>query len=269
MRRYAAILAFAHALVGSAVADTSKERVITVTGSAAVFVKPDRAMIHYGVRAQEPAVDAAKDVVTKSVSAMDEAVKKLKLAGLTTSAAPVTIRQGQMNPNGIQIAPAAPGAPAPVAGGLGPFTANAAFTATINESNPDKLKAAVEAFVKAVTEAGANTCGDDREINEGGGFIPGQAGNGGPKVVLSKADETTAREQALEKAVLKAVSNAKSIAKALGVKDVTVVSVTEGEVEKTVQNENIYGIYGIESPGSKTPAGEVEVRVRVVVKCSY
>jgi uncharacterized protein YggE len=251
---------------GPALAQPKAERVITVTGTATVCAKPDTARIHYGVRTSEPAVDAVKDSLGKTTKAMDEAVKKLKMSNVTISAAPVTIRQVQANPNGIAMAPGAPAAPAP---GIGPFSANAAYCATVTDKDPEKLRASVEAFVKAVTEAGANTPGDDKD-SQVNVFVGNQETTSGPKVVLSRSDDSDAREEALKKAVERALKDAKVIAKGLGGGDVTVVSVTEGESVQPVPNQDTFSmIYGMEAGGPRIPAGEIEVKVKVTVKCSY
>ena len=257
-------------IVAGANADPA-ERVITTTGTATVYAKPDTARIHYGVRVSEPSADAVKDVLTKTTTAIDEAVKKLKLAGLTISSAPIAIKQSTGNNVGLAV-PVAPGGAAP-GPGLGPFLGFSSHTATLTEKDPDKLRAAVDAFVKAITEAGANTSGgEERGENNIGIVLPGQEANGGPKVVLSRDDDSTAREQALQKAVAKALGSAKAIAKGLGGGEVKVLSVTEApEAEKGAGPESFFGaIYGMETAsGPRSPAGEVEVKVRVVVKCSY
>jgi uncharacterized protein YggE len=245
------------------------DHIISVTGTATVYAKPDVARIHYGVRVSEPSADAVKDVLTKTTTAIDEAVKKLKLSGLTTTTAPVTIKQSSGNNAALGV-PAAPGGAAP-GPGLGPFLGYSSHTATIAEKDPEKLRTAVDAFVKAITEAGANTGGGEERENGEGIVFPGQMSSGGPKVVLSRDDDSAAREQALQKAVEKAVKSAKAIAKGLGGGEVKVVSVTDApEPEKTAP-ESIMNIYGIETPaaGNRAPAGEVEVKARVVVKCSY
>src|SRR3954470_19513341 len=131
------------------------EHVITTTGNATAFVKPDTARIHYGVRVSEPSADAVKDVLTKTSTSIDEAIKKLKLSGVVISTAPVTIKQSQGNAQGL-VAPVAPGAAAP-GPGWGPYLGYTSHTATISEKDPEKLRAAVDTFVKAITEAGANT----------------------------------------------------------------------------------------------------------------
>ena len=261
-------VAAAFSATAMAQAPAKGERSITVVGSGSVFVKPDTARIFYGVRATEPSTDATKDQVTKVVTAMDEAVKKLKLTNATTTVAPVTIRQVLQNQNNLGI-PVPPGG-APAAGGLGNFVGNAAFTATITDANPDKLRAAVEAFVKAVSEAGANSPGDDRDPNPNI-FNQGGETASGPKVILSKSDDSAAQEQALKKAVAQALRSAKVISQALGGGDPVVVSVTEAaDVEKPAAESAAAMIYGIETPQTpRVPAGEIEVKVKIVVKLSY
>lgn len=244
------------------------ERVITTTGTATVYAKPDVARIHYGVRVSEPAADAAKDVLTKQTAAIDEAIKKLKLGDVQITTAPIIIRQS----SGQEAALMAPAAGAAQPGpGLGPFIAYSSHTATITNSDPEKLRAAVDAFVKAATEAGANTGGGEERTNTLGAFLPGQESGGGPTVVLVRSDDSAARQQALKAAVEKAVKSARTIAEALGAKEVKVVSVAEAPEAAKQSPESIFGIYGIDAPpsGPRAPAGEVEVKVRVTVKCSY
>ena len=136
----------------------------------------------------------------------------------------------------------------------------------MTNTDADKLRAEVEAFVKAITDAGANTSGG--EPKEQNSISSGQDQSDGPKVVLSRSDESAARDEALQKAVEKAVRNAKAIAKGLGGGEIKVISVTDSEPEKPAAEPlNIYGIDTGSTP--KVPAGMVEIKVRVVVKCSY
>lgn len=254
----------------AAAAARAEERVITTTGTATVYAKPDVARVFYGVRVSEPSADAVRDVLGKQTTAIEEAVKKLKLAGLTVTTAPISIKQSSGNNPGL-AAPVAPGGAAP-GPGLGPYLGYSSHTATITEKDPEKLRAAVDAFVKTVTEAGANTGGGEEKENNIGAFLPGQEQTGGPRVVLSREDDSAARDQALAKAVEKAVKSAKAIAKGLGGGEVKVLSVTDApETEKAAQESMMSMIYGAEAGGAgpRVPAGEVEVKVRVVVKCSY
>jgi uncharacterized protein YggE len=249
------------------------ERVITVSGTATVFAKPDVARVYYGIRASEPSADAVKDVLTKNTKAIDDAVAKLKLSNISVSTAPLGIKHASSNPAaGLGGGPpVAPGGAAPGGGGLGPFIGYTSQTATITNNDPDKLRADVDAFVKTITEAGANTSGGEpKDVNVN--IFPGQETSDGPKVVLGRADESAARDEALQKAVEKAVKNAKAIAKGLGGGEVKVLSVTDTEPEK-VTADPVSSIYAFELGGGssapKSPAGLVEVKVKVVVKCSY
>lgn len=272
----AALLAAAG--LAAAADEPAKDRVITVTGTATVYAKPDTARIHYGVRVSEPSADAVKDVIGKTTKTIDEAAKKLKLAGLTVSTAPLGIKQVSGNAGGPGVAvPVAPGGAPPGGGGmgLGPYLGYSSHTATITNSDPDKLRADVDAFVKAITDAGANTDGgEQREQNIN--IFPNQTSNDGPRVFLSRSDESAARDEALQKAVERAVRNAKAIAKGLGAGEVKVLSVTDAEPDKAPgasQMESLLSIYGGgEGPTTaahRPPAGEVEVKVKVVVRCSY
>jgi uncharacterized protein YggE len=267
--RFLLTAAFAIFAAGAALAqaDTKSERVITVNGTATVYAKPDTARIYYGLRASEPSADAVKDVLTKNTKAIDEAVKKLKIADVSVTSAPIAIKHSSGG-NGNLALPVAPGGAPAAAGGLGPFVGFTSQTATIVNSDPEKLRADVDAFVKTITEAGANTSGGEpNEVNIN--IFPGQSSSDGPKVVLSRADDSVARDEALQKAVEKAVRNAKAIAKGLGATEVKVLSVTDLEPERPAP-EPLSNIYGIESPSApKSPAGVVEVKVRVIVKCSY
>jgi len=249
--------------------DAKSERVISVTGTATVYAKPDTARVYYGARVSEPSADAVKDVLTKTSTAIDEAVKKLKLTNVKITTAPITIHHSTGNGNlGVPMPGGAPGGPGAGAG-LGPFIGGSSHTATLTDSDPEKLRAAVDAFVKAITEAGANTSGDELKEMNFADFIPGQRGNDGPKVVLSRTDDSAAHEEALQKAVEKAMRNAKAIAKTLGNAQVKVISVTDAEPEKSAQPSfNIYGV-GDQSAATRSPAGEVEVKVRVIVKCAF
>jgi uncharacterized protein YggE len=245
------------------------DRVIAVSGTATVYAKPDTARIHYGIRVTEPSADALKDVLGKTGKAIDEAGKKLKLSGLVVTAAPMGIKQGGGNNNNLPV-PVAPGAPA-AAPGLGTLTGYVSYTATIVNADPEKLRTDVEAFVKAITEAGANTSGGEpKDFNLN--VFPGQDGSDGPKVVLTRSDDTAAREDALQTAVKKAVKSAQAIARGLGVDPATVkvVSVTDVEPEKPAAEPlSVYAMFDGAASAPKTNAGEVEVKVRVVVKCSY
>jgi len=269
------VMLFSAILAAGSVAfaqDAKPERVISVSGSATVYAKPDTARVYYGVRVSEPSADAVKDVLTKTTTTIDEAVKKLKLSNVKVSSAPITIHYSQGNNNlGVGVPMAVGGPPGgPGGGGLGPFVGGSSHTATITDADPDKLKAAVDSFVKAATESGANTSGGDlKEINLD--IFPGQRGNDGPKVELLRSDDSPAREEALKKAVEQALRNAKAIAKTLGGGEVKVISVSDAEPEKPTPSMSALSIYGFGDPpaGSRSPAGEVEIRVRVIVKCSY
>lgn len=254
---------------------SAEDRVLTVTGTATVYVKPDTARIHYGVKVSEPTTDAVKDVLTKTNTAIDDAVKKLKMPNVKVTVGPMSLKQTSTNPGGGGIAIAPGGAAAPAAPGTGPFTGSIGQCATITESDPEKLRAGVDAYLKAVVEGGANTAGGDDSKEDNANFVfPGQQSSSGPKVVLSRSDESAGRDEALQQAVARAMKNAKAIAKGLGATaDPTVLSVTEGTPEAPPAGKSIETFIDLYSsggdPAPKVPAGEIEVRVKVVVRCKY
>jgi uncharacterized protein YggE len=252
----------------AAFADTPPgTRTITTSATATVYVKPDVARIHYGIRLTEPSPDAIKDIMAKTVKTMDEAIAKLKLKNMTITTAPISIRQQGANGIAALAGGGAVGG-APGMGAMQPYVGQTSNTATITESDPEKLRAAVDAFVKAVAETGCNSSGSEEAANPFAG-ISGQEQGGGPKVVLSRSDDSDTRAEALQKATEKALRQAKALAKGLGGAEVKVISVTDGEVE-TAPTMNLNSIFGDMKPdGPRTPAGEVEVKVRVTVKVSY
>jgi len=244
--------------------DEKAEKSITVTGTATVYAKPDTARIHYGVKVTEPTADAVKEVLAKHSKAIDESVKKLKIGTLSITSGPIGLKHASTQ-NGIN--PGIPAGGAPAANpGLGPYTGHTSQSATITNADPEKLRAEVDMFLKSIIDAGANTNGGEpKEENINFGFM-GQGGSG-PKVVISRADESAERDEAFQKAVERAVKNAKAIAKGLGATEVKVVSVTDEQDKPAMEPLNIYGL---ESPSAtRSPAGVVEVKVRVVVKCTY
>ena len=111
--------------------DAKSERVISVTGTATVYARPDTARVHYGVKVTEPTADALKEVLGKTNTAIDDAIKKLKLTNVKVSAGPLAMRQssGNNGGQGIPVAVPAGGAPAAPAPGLGPFVGATGHTA--------------------------------------------------------------------------------------------------------------------------------------------
>ena len=104
---------------------------ISVNGTATVYAKPDVARVHYGVRVSEPSADAAKDVLTKTGKAINDAVEKLKLSNISVSTVPVGIKHSSGGGNNLGV-PMAPGG-VPAGGGLGPFIGYSSHTAYVDE----------------------------------------------------------------------------------------------------------------------------------------
>jgi len=238
-------------------------RSISANGTATVRFRADRAQIYVGIRTSDPVFDAAKETCGKGTKAIEEAIAALKIRDLTVTAAPLNISQN--DPNGrfggaVRV------------GGMGqpeakPYTVTSALTVTIKETNPDKLREAIDKVTKVATDAGANTSGG-APVDPDYGFYPGRGNENGPRVVLLRDDDSEYRDKAFAEAVKKAMRSAKAIADGAGVKITDTTSITETEETETL---NAYSLFG----GSTTRTtvrevnGELELTVRVRVKCSY
>jgi hypothetical protein len=130
------------------------------------------------------------------------------------------------------------------------------LTGTIRETEPDKLAASVDAFLKKVVEAGAHTVGDPIETDP---FGPGvRPSSESPRIEWLLSDDTAARKEAYRSAVRKARTNAESISKEIGWETLKIVSVVDSES------------FPRDASGAtlRTPAGQVAVTARVTLTCS-
>jgi uncharacterized protein YggE len=237
---------------------------ITVHGTASVLIAPDMAQVHYGITVTEPSADAVKDALTKMEKGVDEAVKKLKIDNMKISNGATTYSQAAPNENGALAVPAPPGA---AAAGQVSYSGHTSHTAVLTDTDPVRLRSSVESLVKTLIEQGVNTNGIEKSLNDN--FYPGQEMNKGPKVILSKQNDETSRDEAYEKAVKKALRHAKAMGAGLGMGNLTlqVESVGDGEVDKSNITE-FFSPFNVES-AKPSPAGMVEVKVRVVLRVKF
>jgi uncharacterized protein YggE len=260
MRGYIGSIIFA--LLAAVAMAAEPTETITVTGSATVFVKPDTARIHYSVRVSDASADAAKDTATKQLATIAESVKGLKLDSLKTTSGSISYSRSSFaraargpgfgNPGG-------PGGPGPV--GLGPVSAQIPVTATITEKEPDKLRASVDSFIAKISEAGATIAGDadpDSPFSSARSAL--LAASESHRVDWILSDDATPRRDALRAAVRKAKADAEALSKELGWEKLTILSVADGPSASAIGTDSL--------PAGRTPAGEVAVSVRVVIKCS-
>jgi uncharacterized protein YggE len=254
-------------LFGGAAIAAEPTETITVTASATVFAKPDSARIHYSVRVSEPSIEEAKDSATKLVTSMDETLKKLKLNDLTIASGAIAYsrpattaaaRRALGGPGG----PGLGGAP-PAARGI--YSAQVPLTATIREKDPEKLRSAVDTFVKKIVESGAIISGDvgDSDSPFSSAAASRLAAADATRIEWILSDDAAARRDAYRSAVRKAKADAETISKELGWDKLTILSVTDGML-LAVPRE----LADFVSPASKGPAGEVPVSVKVTLKCS-
>jgi uncharacterized protein YggE len=248
---------------------------ITVTASATVFVKPDSARIHYLLRVSEPSIEEAKDSASKLVTSLDENLKKLKLPDLTTTAGAITYGRATTSARAARAGFPAAGAVNPGGKGAGPaaaretYSAQVPLTATIRDKDPDKLRSAVDAFVKKIVESGAIISGDvvDSDSPFASALAAARASAAdAARIEWLLSDDSAARRDALRAAIRKAKADAETLSKELGWDKLTVLSVADGLSTSTVLTTR--ELLDLSTATPKTPAGEVPVSVRVTLKCS-
>lgn len=263
MRGYFA--AFVVTLAATVVIAGEPTETITVTGSATVFVKPDTARIHYSVRVSDASAEAAKETATKQLATIAESVKGLKLDNMKTTSGAVSFSRGSSARSargpgfGNPAGPGGPGGPGPI--GLGPVSAQIPVTATITEKEPDKLRASVDSFVAKITEAGASVAGDADPDSPFSSARSALLAASEHRVDWLLSDDATPRRDALRAAVRKAKADAEALSKELGWEKLTILSVADGPSAPMTVAEGGANV-------GRTPAGEVAVTVRVVIKCS-
>ncbi len=241
---------------------------ITVTGSATVFVKPDSARIHYVVRVTDTSIEAVNDTATKRVASIGESIKGLKISNLTTSSGTVaygrtTASRGGRAFGGAGGFPGGGGGPNPAAA-PGPQTtyhAQVPLTATIKEMSPDKLRAAVDTFVKKVVECGATITGDSDDAESA--FVRARAvsSSDAARIDWFLSNDAAARREAVRTAIRKAKADAETMANELGWEKFKIISASDAA---SLLGERLEASI---SP-RRLPAGEVAVTARVMLKCS-
>jgi uncharacterized protein YggE len=262
---FALALALAAPSTGSSQEKESKGgRYITASGSATVRFRADRAQIYVGIRTSDAVFEAARHTCGKGTKAIEEAIAALKIRDLTVTSAPLNIAQN--DPNGRFGGGLG-------AGGMGqpdakPYSVTSALTVVVKETNPDKLRETIDKISKVAVDAGANTSGG-APIDPDYGFLPGRNGDNGPRVVLLRDDESEYRDKAFAEAVKKAMRTAKAIADGAGVKITDTTSIGEADETDSSGGYNLFGGGVTRTSTVREVNGELELTVRVRVKCSY
>jgi hypothetical protein len=238
---------------------------ITVTAGATVFAKPDAARVHYTIRVNEPSIEEAKDSAAKLMKRMDESLKNLKLSDLATSSGAIAYSRGGTG----RVRPGAFGAPGAAPAPKGAYSAQIPFTATIREKDSEKLRDAVDTFLKKIVESGASISGD--LLDSDTGFTSAAAARlnaaESPRIDWMVSDESAARKEAYRQAVRKAKADAETLSKEIGWESMKVISVTDGASSTntaTSPRDILEPLTGI----SKGLVCEVPISVRVTLKCS-
>jgi uncharacterized protein YggE len=244
--------------------ETKGVRYITANGSATVRFRADRAQVYVGIRTSDPVFEAARDTCLKGTKAIEEAVAALKIRDLTVNAAPLNI--AQIDPNGRFGGAIA-------VGGMGqpngkPYSVTSSLTFVVKETNPDKLREAIDKISKAAVDSGGNTSGG-APLDPDYGFYPGRGSDNGPRVVLLRDDDSEHRDKAFAEAVKKAMRTAKAIADGAGVKIIDTASITEVDDADPATNFSLFGGSTPSRTSVREVNGELELTVRVRVKCSY
>lgn len=203
---------------------------ITVSAEALVSVDPDQAEIDIGVVAEaKTAAQAAKDNAAKLTAVIAE-VKKLLKAGDQTKTVGYSVTPNYRTPN-------------PREGGKPEIVG---YTAT----NVVQVKMAgiqdVGRLIDAATAAGANRV---------------------QRLVFTLKDEEAPQREALRNATVKAKAKAEDVAKALGVKFVRVMSVTENErsFRPLVRDRSEPAMLAQQQAPTPIESGSVQVRSSVTL----
>lgn len=204
--------------------------VLSVQGTGDARVTPDEATVRLGVFAQQPTARAAQDQVSRTAQAVLEAVRRLGVA-------PEQIQTSELSLGPVYDQPREGGEPR-VSG------YNASNVVSIRLEKLDQVGPVIDAGLGA----GANRL-------EG--------------VAFGLRDDAAARASALTAAVAKARSKADALARALRVRLVEVVEVTEGGVSVFTPNYARGGVaMAADAMMASTPvsSGQVEVQANVTLR---
>jgi hypothetical protein len=240
-------------------AEDADRRIITATGTASVRFKPDSVRIQCGVRNTDPQADAAKDAVQKSSKVLLDSLADLKLKDSRITVAPLSVSQTSSGRVRV-LGGGGPGGGGAIMADNRPFTATQPVTIVVVEPDGLKLKEAVEKITKILIDNGANTNGGDPD--DGMFVSPRYAVSDGPVITLLRRDDGEFRDEAMSQAVQKAMRTAKALAKGAGVQIKETVSISESEISPD-------GLPGRLVTSPRIVSGELEISVRVTVRCSY
>jgi uncharacterized protein YggE len=252
-----------------AAAQEPANRIITVTGTATVHYLPDAARIQFRVRSSEPTLDDVRQANQKALKLVDEKLSALKIKDMKIAFAPINAIAPPRTSSGFRSGDGGGGFGAP-GGGLPQFgqakkgggaamadnrNFNSARVATliVRDSDMDKLAEAIAKIEKALLDAEvvSGPTSPDETVS-------------GLTVTFFRREEAEFRDEALTKAVQSALQKAKALARGAGVEIKETVSI--------VENNDVTAQEAAARSGRTTFAsssGDLEITVRVTVKCSY
>jgi hypothetical protein len=242
-------------------------RTITVSGTATVRYVPDAAKIQFRIRNSEATWDDVRQSNQKALKLVDEKLSALKIKDLKITFSPMNTGQSSAMARGR-----GPGAPVAEARNV---NSTQLVTLIVREADLDRLTESIAKIEKSLFDAGfVNGPAVDDDM-------PVRAANN-LSVSMFRRDEAEFREEALTKAVQNAMQKAKALARGAGVQIKDTISIVENEASpsdlpvRTVRNSpNGPGGGGFGGPSTITilapqsSTGELEVTVRVTVKCAY
>jgi uncharacterized protein YggE len=238
------------ALSSLASAQEVNHRIITATGTATVRFKPDAVRIQCAVRSFDLSADTAKEANQKAAKGLFDGLAALKMKEMKISTGPVNVTQSST-------------AVRRIVGGVPmvdprQYIAAHPVTIILVDSDVDRLRESIEKIGKVLIESGAN--GDMQDDN---GFMSSRyRTSDSPVVSLMRRDDAEYRDEAMTLAVQKAMRTAKALAKGAGVQIKETVSISETELTPGDTSSP-------SAPANRSISGELEITVRVTVKCSY
>jgi uncharacterized protein YggE len=268
---FVSILCAAPAAIGQEPAS----RTITVTGSSTVRFHADTVKILFRIRSTEPTADEARQAIQKAVKFADEKLSGLKIKDLKVSYGPASLSQQVDRVGRAGLGGAGGGGPGGGArGGRGgavesipSFSSLQVGTLILHEKDKGKLADTIEKIEKALIESGAISTGAAVDDD-----FPTRALPSGLTLTMFRQDDSEFREEALTKAVQSALRKANAMAKGAGVQIKETVSIVENE-DTTPRPDTLgpatRGVRSASSTAASSAPGELELTVRVTVKCSY
>lgn len=228
---------------GAAPADKDKPRTIQASGEAVVLARPDSARVYMGVTTIAEKVAEAREANARKVKQVMDALTALKIPGARTKTSDVEVTLLQSQDREQARLPEVLG-----------FRVQQTFTVLMEEQDAVKLATLAGKVLDTGLENGVTQI---------------------QTVHFFKKDDVEQRRQAMTQAVQDAVLNAKALAAGLPVNVLDTVAIDQGSNPlwgdglANVQNNVFLGGAGSGGADTSLVAGNLEIRCRVTVRCTY